>query len=210
MNKHIHPRADLSELEIKTLPQVLPDPDEVSYLELEKMRRIYLDYDVSYDVLAIQRLILRWNIEDAGIPPEERHPIWLLIHSYGGSLDFMWDIVDAITTSITPVYTVNLGEASSAASLIFISGKKRFMMPHASVTIHEGSAQMAGDAVKVLDASEGYRKELKLMKEYILAHTSIPKAQLMKKRNNDWELDANYCLQNGVCDQIVGTIGDLI
>ena len=84
------------------------------------------------------------------------------------------------------------------------------MMKRAKVVIHEGSAQMAGDSTKVLDASDSYRKELKRMKDYILEKTKIPRATLMKKRNNDWELDSDYCLENGVCDTVIKSIDEVI
>lgn len=188
----------------------LPDSDLVSNWALEKERKVYFDIDVGADLLAIQRLILRWNIEDRGIPASERKPIWLYIFSYGGDIDYMWSALDTIKTSVTPIYTVNLGVAASAAALIFISGHKRFMMPSAKVTIHEGSAQLSGDAVKVMDQSESYKKQLKQMKMFVLDNTEIPRAQLMKKRNNDWELDAAYCMEHKVCEQIVSTMDDII
>lgn len=188
----------------------LPDSDLVSNWALEKERKVYFDIDVGADLLTIQRLILRWNMEDRGIPASERKPIWLYIFSYGGDIDYMWSALDTIKTSVTPIYTVNLGVAASAAALIFISGHKRFMMPSAKVTIHEGSAQLSGDAVKVMDQSESYKKQLKQMKMFVLENTEIPRAQLMKKRNNDWELDAAYCMEHKVCEQIVSTMDDII
>lgn len=188
----------------------LPDSDLVSNWALEKERKVYFDIDVGADLLAIQRLILRWNMEDRGIPASKRKPIWLYIFSYGGDIDYMWSALDTIKTSVTPIYTVNLGVAASAAALIFISGHKRFMMPSAKVTIHEGSAQLSGDAVKVMDQSESYKKQLKQMKMFVLENTEIPRAQLMKKRNNDWELDAAYCMEHKVCEQIVSTMDDII
>jgi len=160
--------------------------------------------------MALQRLILRWNMEDAGKPPAERKPIWLYIMSYGGDMDYMWSTIDMILTSSTPVYTVNVGVAASAASLIFLAGHKRFMLPRSKLIVHEGSAQLAGDAIKVMDQSESYRKQLKQMKEFILAHTAIPRSQLMKKRSNDWEIDADFCLANQACDVIISSLDEII
>lgn len=190
--------------------QQLPVSDDVSNWALEKERKIYLDTDVDDSMLAIQRLILRWNIEDRGVAAEDRKPIWIYIMSYGGELDNMWMVIDAIQTSATPVYTVNLGIAGSAASLIFLSGHKRFMMPRAKLIVHEGSAQLSGDAVKVMDQSESYKKQLKQMKEFIFETTEIPRTQLMKKRNNDWELDAQYCLEHKACEVIANKMEDII
>ena len=188
----------------------LPNPDHVSYYALEKERKFYLDTSISPEVMCLHRMILRWNMEDAGKPAEERRPIKIYIMSYGGDLDYMWAIVDIINTSKTPVYTINVGVAASAASLIFISGHKRIMMPSSKVIIHEGSAQMAGDAVKVMDATDSYRKELKRMKEYILSKTRIPQQTLISRKNNDWTLDAAYCLKNGVCDVIAESVDEIL
>ena len=188
---------------------ILPQSDSISLWALEKERKIYLDEDVDEHLIELQRLILRWNMEDKGVPLNERKPIWLYVMCYGGELDYMWMLIDAIKASATPVFTVNVGIAGSAASLIFLSGVKRFMMPRSKLVIHEGSASLSGDAVKVMDQTESYKKQLKEMKDFILASTNIPRAQLMKKRNNDWELDSGYCLANGACDEIVYSLEDV-
>lgn len=188
----------------------LPDPDNLSYYILEKERKIYLDIGICPEVLQIQRMLMRWNMEDRGIEKNKRKPIYIYIMSYGGDLDYMWTLVDTIKLSVTPVVTINLGVAASAASLIFISGHHRKMLPNAKVIIHEGSAQMAGDAVKVMDASDSYRKELKRMKDFILAETRIPAATLNRRKNNDWTIDAAYCLANGVCDEVVQSLDDIL
>ena len=188
----------------------LPDPDLVSYYVLEKKRKLYLDTDVDETMTEIHRMILRWNMEDKGKPAEERDPIWIYIMSDGGNIDHMRMLISAIEASITPVFTVNIGSAHSAASLIFIAGKKRFMAKYASVIIHEGAAQIGGDAIKVQDQADSYKKIIKWMKDYILDHTNIPKAQLMRRHANDWELDADYCLKNGVCDVIIESLDEVI
>lgn len=203
---------DAVELVSQLQADVVPDPETVSYYVLEKERKIYLDMDVGDSVMGIQRMIMRWNMEDKrnGKTKETAEPIWLYIMSYGGDLDYMWVLIDAIKTSIAPVYTVNLGVAASAAALIFVCGDKRFMTEHATVVIHEGSAQLAGDAIKVQDAADTYKLQLKQMKEFILEHTEIPKTQLMKKRSNDWTLNAEYCLKNKVCDRIITDMSEIL
>lgn len=194
----------------KQFSGIVPDSDDVSRLDLEGQRKIWLDDDIGYNVIEIQRLIMRWNIADKGTAPEIRKPIWLYIMSYGGDLDYMWSLIDTIEMSRTPVYTVNVGVAASAASLIFLAGHKRYMLPKSNLIIHEGSAQLAGDAIKVMDQSESYRQQLKQMKDYILERTEIPRNQLMRKRSNDWFVDAKYCLENKACDAIVTTLDEII
>lgn len=188
----------------------LPVPDLVSYYVLENDRKLYLDTEVDNNVLNIQRMILRWNMEDADKPVEERKPIRLYIFSPGGDVDMMWSLIDTIEASETPVHTVNMGVAASAAGLIFLSGHKRFMLRRSRVVIHEGSARMSGDAVKVMDAGESYKKMLKQMKDYILSRTKITAAALNKQKCHDWELDADYCLEHGVCEAVVGSLKEVI
>lgn len=161
-------------------------------------------------LLEYERMILRWNVEDKGKPSEERKPIWIYLFNYGGSTDVMWSFVDMIQVSKTPIYTVNMGQCASAAGIIFIAGHKRFMMPCATLMIHKGAAKFAGDGQKVLDQADSYKKELKRMRDFVTAHTDIPSRTLSSKQNNDWEIDAEYCLEHRVCDVIVSTLDDVI
>ena len=205
MNEILQPRV------VALLPEdTLPDPDTISYYVLEKDRKLYLDADIDDSLITIQRMIMRWNMEDKGVPSDQRKPIYLYIMSYGGDLDYMQMLLSTIEASSTPVYTVNLGAAHSSAALIFMAGQKRFMSKYAKMVIHEGSAQIGGDAQKVQDQANSYKKVLAWMKEYILTRTKIPRKELMKRRTNDWELDAQYCLQNGVCDRIIETLDEVI
>lgn len=185
-----------------------PNPDTISYYALEEKRRLYIDYDIAEDLTSVRRMIERWNLEDVGIPKEERKPIWLEIMSYGGYSDYCFMLIDAIETSVTPVYTVNIGVAASAGGLIFIAGHKRFMHKRAKIVIHEGSTGISGDAQKVLDATDSYKKVLKQMKDFIIEKTNITMKELNKKKSNDWELDSQYCLEHGVCEVVIESIED--
>lgn len=188
----------------------LPDPDQITYYILEKERIIYLDCDIEYDVMAVQRMIVRWNLEDKGKKKEERQPIKMYVHSSGGMVFYMWPLIDTMEASVTPIWTINLFMAGSAAALIYLAGHKRFMMKNSKMIIHEGQNEISGDAVKVLDATESYKKQLKKMKEFIIEHSNISKSLIMKKRNNDWELDAKYCIENGACEKIIETLDDVL
>ncbi len=188
----------------------LPDPSLVTLYQNLGERRIWLDIEVTASALEFIKCIHRWNAEDAGKPVEDRKPIWVYLFNYGGSMDVMWAFIDAMERSTTPVYTVNVGQCGSAAALIFMSGHRRFMMPRATVIIHEGSGQIDGDAVKVLDQADSYRAMLKKMKEFILSKTEIPSSTLSRKKNNDWELDAETCLKYKVCDELVSSLDNIV
>lgn len=188
----------------------LPDPVLWNHWIDAGHRRIWIPEVVNGTILEYIKMIAQWNEEDKGIPPEERNPIRVYIFCYGGELEYMWAFIDAIKMSVTPVYTINIGLAGSAGSLIFMAGHKRFMTKNAKVVIHEGSAQLHGDAIKVLDAASTYKDDLSKMKEFILSHSRFEPRQLNKKRANDWTLDAKTCFDSGVCDLIVETYEDIM
>jgi ATP-dependent Clp protease protease subunit len=122
----------------------------------------------------------------------------------------MWAMLDAMLTSVTPIITVNLGVAASAASLIFLAGSKRYMMPTANVIIHEGSTELAGDANKVMDAIKNYDSELAKMKAFILSRSQIPPRVMKQKRKDDWYIDAKTCLEYGVCHKVVESLDEIM
>ena len=195
---------------MRRVDPALPNPDLVSYYALEDDRKLYLETEVDEDAFTIERMILRFNMEDAGKPRNERKPVYLYIYSPGGDVDIMWSLIDAIELSETPIITVNMGVAASAAGLIFLAGHRRIMLKRSRLVIHEGSARLQGDAVKVMDASESYKKLMKQMQEFILSRTRITSAALNKQKCHDWEINADYALEHGACDMIAGTINDII
>ena len=106
--------------------------------------------------------------------------------------------------------TVNMGVAVSAAGRIFMSGHKRYMLSCSRVVIQEGSASMAGDAAKVKDAGESYKKMLRQMKVYIPERTRISASVLNRQKCHDREPDAKYWLEHVVCDSIAEKLSDIL
>ena len=140
-----------------------------------------------------------------GISAEERKPINIIIHSCGGSILAAYTLIDKMKTSSTPINTITIGEAASAACLIAISGTKRFANKHSSFLIHQGQASMRNEAGKVVDWLKYYDDTiLKQMKEHILEDTKISKADYDSKVREDWYLTANEALKYGLIDEIIG------
>lgn len=182
---------------------MLPDPDLLNFYRLNNERIIWLDVEVDVSMIAYERMILLWNIEDRGKPVNERKPIRLMIFNYGGDADVAYSMIDVIKASKTPVYTYNMGVSASAAGLILMAGEKRYSLPNATVLIHQGSATMEGDTGKVLDAANEIKKTMKKMQDYIISRTYIPPALLRKKKANDWTLTAEEALKYGVVHEII-------
>lgn len=190
--------------------QMLPDPNVLDTYVFQMDRKLFLDDLVEMSAMGLAHLIMRYNMEDAGKLRQEREPITIYIMSYGGDIEEMWMLIDVIQTSVTPVRTVNLGQAASAAALIFLSGDERLMMPNAQVLLHQGSAMMSGDANKFLNAADNYRDAVSKMYDYIQQRTEIPTEEIRKYQKDDWYMDAKTCYEYGVCHRIVDDISQIL
>lgn len=188
----------------------LPDIAAVNLYRMAKERKIWFDLAVDANTLEWERMIMLWNMEDQGKPTEDRKPIIIYMFNYGGSFDFDWSFIDMIDMSVTPVYTVNMGVCASAAADIFIAGKKRFMAKNARLMIHQGGSGFEGDASKVFDNVEDYKRQLKKIESFIVSRTHISSRLYKTHEKDDWWLDAAECLKHGVCDQIIESIEDIL
>lgn len=187
----------------------LPDNYAVNYWKLAARRVFYINDEINEDILEIQKAILEINFEDIGTPVEQRKPIVLMINTPGGYLQETFSLVDMITLSKTPVYTVNIGAAHSGGFILLIAGHKRFALEHSTALCHSGSSGNAGTYEQMEAAQNLYRKQIGQMKDYILSHTSIDDKLYKKRRSSEWYMDAQEQLSCGAVDKIVGDLNEL-
>ena len=145
-----------------------------------------------------------WNRYDEvhKIPIEDREPIKIYIDSNGGNLNDTFTMIDAISMSKTPVWTICTGAAYSGGFFTFIAGHKRIAYNHASFLYHEGSTGNAADAGKFRNFAEFYQKELDQLKEITLKYTKITPEEYKEHIKDDWWMTADEALKYGVCDEI--------
>ena len=79
---------------------------------------------------------------------DSHDPITMYINCPGGDADSGFGIYDAMKFIESPVTTVCMGLAASAAIIIFLGGEKgrRFSMPNSRFLIHQPSSQAQGQA----------------------------------------------------------------
>ena len=152
----------------------------------------------------IDMYIRYWNMKDdeAGIPVEERQPIKVYIDSNGGCLDDTLTMIDAISMSKTPVWTICVGNAYSGGFFTFIAGHKRIAYPLASFLYHEGSTGNMADAGKFRNFADFYTKQLDQLKDITLKYTKITPEEYQEHIKDDWWLTANEAINYGICDEI--------
>ena len=153
---------------------------------------------------AMDSMIRFWNYEDNtnDIPIEERQPIKIYIDSNGGSLVDTFTMIDSISMSKTPVYTICTGSAYSGGFFTFIAGHKRFAYPLSSFLYHEGSTGNAGDAGKFRNFAAFYEKVLQQLKDITIKYTKITEEEYEKHIKDDWWFTADEALKYGICDEI--------
>lgn len=174
-------------------------------------RRLYINCDIGPDIIdSTVYQILRFNRMDKGIPVKKRKPIVLYLNSAGGSEIDGFGLIDAITNSKTPVYTVNQAQCSSMAFLILIAGAKRFSMTHAQFLMHEGGLGTNDSTSKVRDRIDFMTGEYEeMIKEYVTNKTKITSELYDQKYRVEWYFLPEKAKELGVIDQIIGVDCDI-
>lgn len=200
--------SEFSSSDLFTTPELQVDISKTFETHDFYCRNIYITEEITDELcLSVCKAINFYEDIDNkdGIPVEERKPINIIIHSPGGSILAAYTLIDKMKTSLTPINTITIGEAASAACLIAISGTKRFANKHSSFLIHQGQASISNEAGKLVDWLKYYDDTiLKQMKEHILEDTKISKADYDNRVREDWYLTANEALKYGLIDEIIG------
>ena len=190
----------------------LPSPELLDLYADRKNRVIYVDYDIDESLLRdVGRQIIEYNRIDKGKPVEERAPIVILINSGGGCLDSTYATIAIMETSKTPIITVNMNCAYSAAGLILMAGHKRYCMPRSQVLIHSGSAQgISGNYEDIQESTKSYKKMIEEMREFIVSRTKIDKSLMKKNQSKDWYLPTSEQIELGVVDEVVTDLDSIL
>lgn len=190
----------------------LPAPQLVDIYTDRKNRVIYIDYDIDSNLVGdVGRQIIEYNREDKGKPVAERKPIVILINSGGGCLESTYAVIGIMETSTTPIVTVNMNCAYSAAGLILLAGHKRYCMPRSQMLIHSGSASgISGNYEDIQESTKSYKKMIEEMREFIISKTSIDKPLMNKNKSKDWYLDTAQQLNLNCVDKILASLDEIL
>lgn len=135
--------------------------------------------------------------------PQFDPTIHLRINSYGGEIFAGLSTVDVIRSLRTKVYTYVEGAAASAATLISIAGKKRFIGKNSFMLLHQLSSVCAGTFERLEDEHENNKRIMNSMKSLYKEYTKIPMKELDQILKRDIWFDANTCLKYGIVDAII-------
>jgi len=129
--------------------------------------------------------------------------IHLKLRSDGGGLFEGLAVLDRIRTLKSNLYTYVEGGAASAATLISVSGKRRFIGKNSLMLIHQLSASNYGNFQQLEDHQENYRRLMNIIKSVYKQYTKIPMKVLDEILKRDLWLTADQCLEYGMVDEII-------
>lgn len=172
------------------------------YSRLLKDRIIFLGEDVNPHTanLIIAQLLFLDN-------EDNKKDIFLYINSPGGSVYDALAIFDTIKFVKSDVQTVGIGIQASAAAFLLSSGTKgkRFILPNASVMIHQPSSGTRG---KVTDQEIDLRESLrvkKLLEEIMAKNTGQKPAKIHEDMERDKWLTAVEAKTYGIVDKVIAS-----
>lgn len=179
--------------------------EDIFYLKDLKQRKLFIATNISQETIEdAVRHIMQFNREDADIPVAERKPIIIYVSSNGGDVDSGFELIDVITNSKTPVYTVNLGYQYSMGFLIGLAGHKRYAMPNAKFLLHDGNNFIVDSGAKAQDRMEFNRKMETRIKEYIIAQSRLTAEEYESKYRVEWYMFSDEAKEKGFVDYIIG------
>jgi len=142
---------------------------------------------------------------------DSRGDICLYINSPGGSVTAGLAIYDTMRLIPNDVSTLAMGLAASMGQFLLCAGTpgKRFILPHAQVLMHQGSAGFGGTAADVEIYAEQLERTAKTMIELTAAHTGQPEDVIERDSLRDRWFSAEEARSYGIIDHIVERLDDV-
>jgi ATP-dependent Clp protease, protease subunit len=133
--------------------------------------------------------------------------IILYINSPGGSVYDAMAIYDTMQFVKSDIQTIGIGMQASAAAFLLSSGTKgkRYLLPHATVMIHQPSSGTRG---KVTDQEIDLREALrvkKMLEEIMARNTGQKLSKIHTDMERDFWMTAQEAVKYGVVDKVIDT-----
>jgi len=165
------------------------------YSSVTKKSMFDLNKEIRYVGQKMQDVGNKYDIS----PP----PIKLHINSNGGSIFAAMSCVDTIITSPVEVHSIVEGAAASAATLISVVCKKRYIKPHSFMLIHQLSTVFWGKMHEFDDEMKNLDNLMKLIKNIYKEHTNVKEDKIDEILKHDIWWDAKKCKKLNLVDDIL-------
>jgi ATP-dependent Clp protease protease subunit len=170
------------------------------YSRLLKERIIFLGAAIDDNIAnLIMAQMLHLEAED----PEK--DIQLYINSPGGVVTAAMAVYDTIQFIKSPVSTICIGQAASAAAVLLLAGekKKRFSLPNSRMMLHQPSGGVSGTTIDVEIHAKEMVRIRQMLNEVISKHTGQDITKVEKDTERDFILDAVEAQKYGIIDEVI-------
>jgi len=176
--------------------------DQVISQQPDHSRIVVLHGDVNEHTISA---VIAQMLHLANISPK---PIHMVVSTYGGSVDEMFSLYDAIKFLPCPINTIALGKVMSAGVLLLAAGEKgkRLIGRSARIMMHPVSGGMYGNVFEIMNESDEHRRLHDLMVAALERETKMSKGDINKimKMGHDYYVTAEEAVKLGIVDKIVG------
>lgn len=171
--------------------------------EMFKKREIQCVGEVTQE--SVNALIMQLRYLQQKDPEKE---ITMFINSPGGEVSSGLALYDVMKALKCPIRTVCIGIAASMAALLFISGNRRDMLPHARVMIHDPmiTGGIGGSALKIKSISEDLMKTREITGEILAKHSGRSLEEIFEKTATDSYFDVQEAIAYGLADNIIDVL----
>lgn len=136
-------------------------------------------------------------------------PIYLVVSTYGGSIDEMFSLYDAINFLPCPVHTVGLGKVMSAGVVLLAAGVKgkRLIGSTSRIMMHPISSGMFGNVFELENQTKEARRLQALMVDVLSKETKMSRRKLegiIMKPMLDYYVTPQEAVELGIADKVIG------
>jgi len=170
------------------------------YSRLLQERIIFLGNEIEDNIAnVVMAQMLHLDAED----PEK--DIQLYINSPGGAITSALAIYDTMQFIKSPVSSICIGQAASAAAVLLLAGEKgkRFALPNSRVLLHQPSGGVQGTSMDVEIQTREMVRLRKVLNEIIAKHTGQDIKKIEKDTERDFILSAEEAKEYGIIDEVI-------
>ncbi len=170
------------------------------YSRLLKERIIFLGVGIDDNVAnLVMAQLLHLEAEE----PEK--DIQLYINSPGGIVTAALAVYDTMQFIKSPVSTICIGQAASAAAVLLLAGEKgkRFSLPNSRVLLHQPSGGVTGTTMDVEIHTREMVRIRALLNEIIAKHTDQDLKKVETDTERDFILTAEGSKDYGIIDEVI-------
>jgi len=170
------------------------------YSRLLQERIIFLGNEIEDNIAnVVMAQMLHLDAED----PEK--DIQLYINSPGGAITSALAIYDTMQFIKSPVSSICIGQAASAAAVLLLAGEKgkRFALPNSRVLLHQPSGGVQGTSMDVEIQTREMVRLRKVLNEIIAKHTGQDIKKIAKDTERDFILSAQEAKEYGIVDEVI-------